>query len=287
MSDQPAPGDSPWPVALWLLFSMATVAIVIAIAANLLSTTLVLDLAALWPAVALALVVLPIALLRRGAWRWIPPAILLIWLLAGLGLHLNAFSMLPSAVGDIEVDVDTADVGAATLTAGPIDVLSVDFAGGETLTSVAMRRRGGAVAPAVATPLVGDGRADIVLTERDDPGFFEFEGWQLSLGDVDSWDLDLAATSLEIDTAGAGQASIRASGAGSIALSAVERESVLDVTGVFDISVPRGVGVVLDGEATTPNDWSPTERGLASPGDLQWTLVVIGDSRVTVSYQDP
>ena len=126
-----------------------------------------------------------------------------------------------------------------------------------------------------------------MLAERDDPGFFEFEGWQLSLGGVESWELDVAATRLEIDTDGALQASILASGAGTIALSEVERESVLDVTGVFDISVPRGVGVVLDGAATTPNDWTATDRGSVSPGDTQWTIVVIGESRVTVSYRDP
>jgi hypothetical protein len=266
---------------------MATVAIGVAIVARLISTTLILDLAALWPAVAVALVVLPIAMLRRGVWRWIPPAILLAWILAGLGLHLNAAAILPSSVGDVEIDVDVAEVGTAKLTAGPIDVLSVEFTGRETLARVSMRRRGGTVAPAVATPLVGDGRAEIVLAERDDPGFFEFEGWDLQLGEVESWDLDLAATSLEIDTDGVRQASIQASGAGSIALSAVDGESLLDVTGVFEISVPRGVGVVLDGEATTPNDWTRTERGLASPGDTQWTLVVAGDSRVTVSYRDP
>lgn len=287
MSDQPAPGESPWPVALWLLFSMATVAIVVATAANLLSTTLMLDLAALWPAVAVALVLLVVALFRRGLWRWLPPAMLLAWLLSGLGMHLAAVSVLPSAVGDVDIAVDTSSIGTAKLTAGPIDVLAVDFTGGETLASVTMRRRGGGVAPAVATPLVGDGRAEIVLAERDDPGFFEFEGWQLSLGDVESWELDIAATSLEMSTDGVEQASIQASGAGSIALSSVQQESVLDVTGVFDISVPRGVGIVLDGEATTPNDWTRTERGLASPGDAQWTLVVAGDSRVTVSYQDP
>ena len=217
MTDQPAPGDSPWPVALWLLFSMATVAVAVAVAASLLSTTLVLDLAALWPAVAVALVALVVALLRRGPWRWAPPAILLAWLLFGLGLHLNAVPMLPSAVGDIEVDVDVSDIGAAKLTAGPIDVLTVDFNETGTVASVTMRRRGGGVAPAIATPLVGDGRAEIVLAERDDPGFFEFEGWQLSLGGVESWELDVAATSLEIDTDGAQQASILASGAGTIA----------------------------------------------------------------------
>lgn len=287
MSDQPAPGYSPWPVAVWLLFSMATMAVVVATAAGLLSTTLILDLAALWPAVALAAVLLPIALFRNGFWRWLPPVILLVWLMSGLALHLNAFPMLPSAVGDVEVEVDTSEVGTARLTAGPIDVLSVDFGGAETLASVTMRRRGGDVAPAIVTPLVGDGRAELVLTERDDPGFFEFEGWQVHLGSVESWELDLAATSLHIDTEGLDQASIQASGAGSISLSAVGGESVLDVTGVFDITVPRGVGVVLDGEATTPNDWTRTDRGLASPGEALWTLVVAGDSRVTVSYQDP
>lgn len=287
MSDQPAPGDSPWPIALWLLFSMTTVALAVAIVANLLSTTLVLDLAALWPAVALALITFLVALFRRGPWRWAPPAILLAWLLSGLGLHLNAVPLLPSAVGDVVVDVDPADVGTASLTAGPIDLLTVDFSEGEELASVTMRRRGGQVAPAVATPLVGDGRAEIVLEEREDPGFFEFEGWELELGDVGSWEIDVAAARLEIRTDGARQASIQASGAGIIVLSPVTGDSVLDVTGVFDITVPRGVGVVLDGEASTPTDWTPTDRGLASPGTTQWTLIVAGDSRVTVSYQDP
>lgn len=287
MSDQPVPGDSPWPVALWLLFSMATVAIVVATVASLLSTTLILDLAALWPAAGLALLSLPLALLRRGVWRWFPPVILLVWLIAGLGLHLAAVGILPSAAGDIDIEVDAAEIGAARLTAGPVDVLVVDFSGGDTLASVSMNRRGGAVAPAVATPLVGDGRAEIVLTERDDPGLFQFEGWHLTLGGVASWELDLAATSLELSTEGVGQATIQASGAGSIALSSVDGDSVLDVTGVFDISVPRGVGVILDGDAATPTDWTRTERGLASPGDTAWTLVVAGDSRVSVSYQDP
>ncbi len=287
MSEQPAPGETPWPVALWLLFSMVMVAIVLATVGRLLSTTFILDLAALWPAAALAIVLLPVALLRRGRWRWSPPVIFLAWLLTGLGLHLTGFPMLPSAVGDVEVEVDTDEIGAAKLTAGPINMLVVDFTRGDILASVTMRRRGGNVAPAMATPLVGDGRAEIVLTERDDPGFFLFEGWQLRLGDVESWELDLAATSLSIDTEGMQQASIQASGAGSIDLASVQRRSVLEVTGVFDITVPRGVGVVLDGEATTPNDWTRTERGLASPGDTEWTLVVAGDSRVTVSYLDP
>ena len=135
-----------------LCFTMATVAFVVAVVANLLSTTLILDLAALWPAIALALIMIPVALLRRGPWRWAPPMILLTWLLSGLGLHLNAVSILPSAVGDIEIGVDASNVGTAKLTAGPIEVLVVDFSGGETLTSVTMRRRGGGVAPAVATP---------------------------------------------------------------------------------------------------------------------------------------
>jgi hypothetical protein len=287
VSERPAPGGSPWPVALWLLFSMATVAIVVAVAATLLSATLILDLAALWPAVALATALLPLALLRGGVWRFAPPLIFLLWLFTGLALHLSAFALLPSAAGDIEVGVTTDDVGTAQLTAGPIDSLEIDFSGGQELVSVTMRRRGGDVAPATATPLVGDGRAEIVLTERQDPGFFEFEGWQLHLGDVGSWDLAVAASRLSIDTAGISQGSIMASGAGDIALSSVSNESILEVTGVFEVTVPRGVGVVLDGVATTPNDWTRTDRGLTAPGEVAWTLIVSGDSRVTVSYRDP
>lgn len=274
-------------MALWLLFSMATIAIVVAIAAKLLSASLILDLAALWPAVALGAVVLPLALLRGGIWRFLPPLVFLVWLLSGLALHLAAFSLLPSAAGDLDVGVGADEVGTAQLTAGPIDSLQLDFAGGDELVSVTMIRRGGDVAPPDATPLVGDGRAEIVLAEREDPGFFEFEGWQLRLGDVGSWDLNVAASELTIDTNGIAQASITASGAGHVALSDVFNESLLELTGVFEVTVPRGVGVVLDGQATTPNDWTRTERGLTAPGDVAWTLIVSGDSRVAVSYQDP
>lgn len=287
MSDQPAPGDSPWPVALWLLFSMATVAIVVAVAAELLSSTLVLDLAALWPAVALAVLFVPLAFLRAGLWRWLPPMILLAWLLTGLALHLEGVAFLPSSAGDIDVEVRSDQIGTAQLTAGPVDSLAVAFDGGSQLAAVTMRRRGGDVAPAVATPLVGDGRAEIVLAERQDPGFFEFEGWMLHLGAVPSWELDLAASRLTVDTEGLSQGSIIASGSGEIVLSEVTNESILEVTGVFDIVVPRGVGVVVDGQATTPNDWTRTERGLTAPGDLGWTLIVSGDSRVSVSYSTP
>ena len=287
MSDQPAPGDSPWPVALWLLFSMATVAIVAAVAAELLSSTLVLDLAALWPAVALAVLFVPLAFLRAGLWRWLPPLILLAWLLTGLALHLGGVTFLPSSAGDIDVDVRSDQIGTAQLTAGPVDSLAVAFDGGSQLAAVTMRRRGGDVAPAIATPLVGDGRAEIVLAERQDPGFFEFEGWMLHLGAVPLWELDLAASRLTVDTEGLSQGSIIASGSGEIVLSEVANESILEVTGVFDIVVPRGVGVVVDGLATTPNDWTRTERGLTAPGDLGWTLIVSGDSRVSVSYSTP
>jgi hypothetical protein len=266
---------------------MATVAVVVAIAAKLLSVSLILDLAALWPAVALGAVLMPLALLRGGVWRFAPPLILLVWLFIGLALHLAAFPLLPSAAGDLDAGVGVDEVGTAKLTAGPIDSLQVDFSGGGELASVTMRRRGGDVAPPTATPLVGDGRAEIVLAERDDPGFFEFEGWQLHLGDVGSWDLIVSASDLSIDTNGVSQASIMASGAGHVALSGVSNESLLEITGVFEVTVPRGVGVVLDGQATTPNDWTRTERGLTAPGDVGWTLIVSDDSRVTVSYQDP
>jgi hypothetical protein len=274
-------------VALWLLFSMATVAIVVAIAAKLLSATLILDLVALWPAAAVGAVIVPVAILRGDLWRFAPPLVFLLWVLAGLTLHLTELALLPSAAGDLDVGLGVDEVGTAELTAGPIDSLQVDFSGGAELVSITMRRRGGDVAPPTATKLVGDGRAEIVLSERDDPGFFEFEGWQLHLGDVGTWDLVLAAADLSIDTSGVGQASIQASGAGHVALSVVANESLLEVTGVFEVTVPRGVGVVLDGQATTPNDWTRTERGLTAPGDVAWTLIVSGDSRVTVSYQDP
>ena len=287
MTEPPASGDSPWPVALWLMASMSVVAILISIAAGLLSASLLLDLTAMWPVVVVAIIALVFALVRGGVWRWVTPLILVVWMLATMGLHLASFELFPSAVGDLELEVDTEDVGTAQLRAGPLAVIDLRFREQTQLLNVDMRRRGGAVGPALATPLVGDGRAEVVLAERDDAGFYRFEGWDLTLGVVESWELDLAAARLEIDTTGARRATIRATGAGHIHLAAVPDESIVEVTGVFAVTVPRGVGVVLDGEATTPNDWTRTDRGLSSPGVVGWTLIVSGESSVTVSYRDP
>lgn len=287
MTDEPAAGDSPWPIALWLMTSMSAVAIFVSIAAGLLSVSLILDLAAMWPIVVVGIVFLVLSLVSGGLWKWATPLVFVVWMLATMGLHLAAIDLLPSGVGDLELDVGTGDVGTAQLRAGPVAVVSLGFSEQPALISVDMRRRGGDIGPALVTPLVGDGRAEIVLAERPDAGFYRFEGWDVTLGVVESWEIDLAAARLDIDTSAVRRATIRATGAGRIHLADVPDESIVELTGVFTVTVPPGVGVVLDGEATTPNDWTRTDRGLSAPGDVAWTLIVSGDSSVTVSYGGP
>jgi hypothetical protein len=266
---------------------MSAVAVFVSIAASLLSFSLILDLAAMWPIVVLGIIFLILSLVRGGIWKWVTPLVMIVWILGTMGLHLAAMDFLPSAVGDLDLGVGTEEVGTAQLRAGPLGVVDLAFSDRSQLLTVDMRRRGGNVGPAQITPLVGDGRAEIVLAEREDVGLYRFEGWDVTLGIVESWEIDLAASRLEIDTTGARRATIRATGAGEIHLAEVPDESIVEVTGVFDVTVPRGVGVVLDGEATTPNDWSRTDRGLTAPGEVAWTLIVSGDSSVTVSYRDP
>ena len=267
--------------------SMSAVAIFVSIAAKLLSISLILDLAAMWPGLVIGIIFGILSLVRGGVWKWLTPLVLVVWMLGTMGLHLAALDLLPSGVGDLQLEVGSDDVGTAQLSAGPLTVVDLSFAEQTQLLSVDMRRRGGDIGPAQVTPLVGDGRAEIVLTERTDAGFYRFEGWDVTLGVVESWEIDLAAARLDIDTSGVRKATIRATGAGGIHLAAVPGESIVEVTGVFDVTVPRGVGVVLDGEATTPNDWTRTDRGLSAPGEVAWTLIVSGDSSVTVRYRDP
>ena len=266
---------------------MSAVAIFVSIAASLLSISLILDLAAMWPVLVLGIIFGILSVVRGGVWRWVTPLVLVGWMLATMGLHLAALDLLPSAVGDLQLEVGSDEVGTAQLRAGPLAAVDLSFAEQPQLLSVDMRRRGGDIGPAQVTPLVGDGRAEIVLTERTDAGFYRFEGWDLTLGIVESWEIDLAAARLDIDTSGVRRATIRATGAGAIHLAAVPGESIVEVTGVFNVTVPRGVGVVLDGEATTPHDWTRTDRGLSAPGEVVWTLIVSGDSSVTVRYRDP
>lgn len=286
MSDRPTGGGFPWPVSLWLLATMAFAAVSVSVLGDVLSPSLLLDLAAFWPFVAVAVIAGVIGAVRGGAFRVIAPVAVLAWLATTMALHLAAAPFLPSVVGRVTAGVGTEEIGAAEIVIGPVDAVEIGFVETDELVTVTPTREGGDVAPAVVTPFVGDGRAELIVAERPDPGYFLFSGWIMELAVVDAWNLDIQANDLVLDTSGAVQVDLTAAGDGVLRLSEVAGPSVATLTGGFEVIVPRGVGVLVEGEAVTPGDWSDTGRGSRSPeADARWTITVVGGSQVAVSYE--
>lgn len=285
MTEGPAPVFSPWPVSLWLLATMSFAALSASIAASLLSTSLILDLAALWPLAVIGLILIPIGLIRSGA-KVAAPAVLLVWAFLGLGLHLLAPQILPSSAGDISSGVLSDEIGTAQASFAEVDRIDVGFAAQADLLELSMLREGGAVAPPEITPVVGDGRADLVVGQRENPGYFRFSGWSTTLDIGPAWELSVISPALTVDTRGATQVSLSATGTGTISLSAVGNPSDLELAGIFTLLVPRGLGIEVLGPADVPADWVTTSQGSAVPDAIaSWLVIVADGSQVTVSYQ--
>jgi len=190
--------------------------------------------------------------------------------------------------GDVAGGIGLEGIGAADVIVGPVEAVDIFFTEADELVSVATTREGGNVAAAVITPFVGDGRAEVVVTERPEPGYFLFSGWEMGLGVVDSWNVDVQSNQISLNTEGARQVDITVAGDGVLILTDLSSPSVAHLTGGFRVVVPEGVGVVIEGEADTPSDWDETGRGSRSPNaDVTWTIRVVTGSQVTVSYQGP
>lgn len=141
MTEEHSGGFSPWPISLWLLATLSFVALSASIAGNLLSISFVLDLTALWPLALIGLLLIPLGMLRHSA-RIAAPAVLLVWLLAGLALHLIIPDILPSSSGDAAVGIGTDTVSAAAVSFVELDQLSIAFQTQSDLLEVEMVRQG-------------------------------------------------------------------------------------------------------------------------------------------------
>lgn len=286
MTGRFGPGISPWPVAMWLFVTLTLVAVSASIAAGLLSPSLVLDMAALWPLLAVALIVVVVAFVRPGVWRILAPSMALVWIFAALVGHLVRSDYLPSGSGDAALPL--ADVGTAQIVVGPVDQVSIRFDPDADGVEVAMLREGGSVGPPSIVPLVGDGRAEVVVAERDEPGYFRFNGWMITLSTGPAWELDVMSESMRIITDGATAADLTVAGGGVLELHDVATASIVEIDGDFDIVVPPGVGVVVDGEAEVPSDWVVSERGSRSPASVVvWTVIAADGSRVSIGHETP
>lgn len=270
---------------VWILPVLALVAIGVAIALGFLSRSVLLDLLAWWP---VWVVLLGLAVLGRGR-RWgrlRPSALIAILSVAALGAcltgHLRGWQAMPSA----EIGLNGPQAGSVVTGAlsarieGPIEVGS-----GQSgfLYSVQPIRRGGDVGPAVATEQLQGPNISIALAPSADPGLYTFAGWALDLDEAPTWNLTLGGD-LDADLTRLRLTSLQIDGRGSVSLGPAAANTVVTVSGTFELVLPAGAAARVVGNAVVPAGWVAGDDGFESPTPGEgWVISVDEGSSLTVS----
>lgn len=262
----------------------------VAVSGDILSPSVVLDVAALWPVGAIALPALVVASVRRrrGGNRGmaLPPLFIVTWLIVGLGLHLAAWDRLPSAVADLDggpaEGIGVVEL-ALVLDGGRVDVAVADG----RLFEVRVPRAGGdAGAPSVVR-FPSEGRLEALVTERTDSRWYRFPGWQVTLDPDPRWQLRIRGFPVSADLAGLEIDRLDLEGRGRVELGDPATGSEVFVDGAMTIAVPEGTPVEVVGPADVPESWVETADGWRSPAEdgAGWTITVGEGSVVRIDLR--
>lgn len=283
-------GGHPFAVAVWMLCGAVVVASVAGVMGGILSRSFVVDMAAMWPLVAAAVLIgLSGRWLgrRRARSQALLPLALFTALVLGASLHLGGWDRLPSASARLTGPEDGILSQPTELVAQVVGDL--ELAAGEPSVAYSVRPilRGGLVGAPRATETVTDGSLSVRIEAAPDaPAWYQFAGWSISLSPRVPWRLVLNG-SMDADLTGLPLSSGALAGSGSVRLGEPpEGGAGLILAGDFVVTVPPGAAVVVDGEAVVPSGWEAAEGGSRSPaasGDGEaWRLTIQGDVPVTI-----
>lgn len=283
-------GGHPFAVAAWILFGAVVVASVVGVLGGILSRSYVVDMAAMWPLLAGALL-LGLLGRRMGRRSARSPAILPLTLFTAVvlaaSLHLGGWDPLPSAsarltgpgVEELSDPTELVVQVIGELVIGP---------GDGSAYAVSPIQRGGQVGVPQATETSVDGAVSVRIEAAPDaPSWYTFAGWEVALSPGVSWRLvlngriDADLSSLVIDSGAV-------AGSGTVRLGEPsEGGASVIFAGNFQIIVPPDAAVVVDGEASVPADWTRTDGRARSPsagsdGADAWRLSIQGDVPVMI-----
>ncbi len=250
------------------MLGVAIVVVVVGTLGEIFSTSIVLDIASLWPGLLLALLAaaaLQPVLRRRTRLAAVLPLLLLSWLATGTGLHLAHWSQLPSSAADLTGPA-AAGVERAAMSLQVAGTLMVTGGDGD-LYSVTIERRGGVAGVPEALERTADDEVMIRLHGRDGGAWFSTAGWMLTLAEGTSWSLDLEAPDVDLDLGALRLRSLTVAGNGRVRLPLPVEETPVILEGTLQVEIPAGVAALVVGEATVPSGWEEDAAGIRSPGE--------------------
>ena len=270
----------------WLL-PIGALTIILGVAASgRLSRSIVADLLAWWPIwLGLAITAYLLRERRLGNLRaaGLVPIVALFFVALFILGHLAGWSIMPSASQRL-VGPEPGSVDTATLIAeidGQLEVRGES----EFLYQVEPIKRGGRVGIPDAVETVADTMVTVALEAPPNPGLYSYAGWdvRLSLGPV--WSLDLRGA-IDADLTALALDEVEVSGAGTVQLGEATVETLVDVGGSFQMTIPAGTAARVVGTARVPSSWTLTQDGASSPGGGSgWVFTVVGDASLTIVEQ--
>lgn len=262
-------------LAAWIMSALTAIAFVVAIVGRLFPLAVALDLVALWPLPAIAVLIVLCGRWLPGSVRLIAPALLVVWPIIAAAWWSVGSPTPPSAAADV---VGPSDLPASVALAVEVDGELVVGGGGDELYTVTTGRRGGAA----GAPDVLEAREAEVLAmgivEREDSAWFRSSGWTLRVSDAPVWEMHLVAPFVDLDLRSLRVRAIEVLGDGTVLLPRVAGQAEALVSGALVVSVPADVPVEVVGDASVPAGWTTTDDGSSSPteGEGGWVIVVEG-----------
>ncbi len=264
------------------MLGFTVVVATVAVLAGILSPALVVDLASLWPGLAVAVLSVPFVwAARRRSHRIqaVPPLLVLTWIVLATAAHLSGWPTLPSSAAELigpetipgSVRLEVVLDGPLVVRAGPDGFLY----------RVRFLRLGGSVGPPLAREQVDP--VEIRIEEAGDEPWFRFAGWRAELAPGARWDLRLDPGSgrAEVDLTGLQVGEAALVGEGELRLGS--GPGSVEVDGDYTVTVPTGVAVRIVGSAIVPDDWVAVDDGWQAPVEGEgWVIEVVAGGSVAV-----
>lgn len=266
----------------WTIPVAAVVAIWVSSLLAIVSRSVVVDFLSWWPIwVLLAVSGFAVRGRKWGKFKLsglvsIAATVLLVVFLIG---NFQGWAMMPSATGELRGGSDqVVKTAAISARVGDGD-LRVSVGAEGTLYVAGPQRGGGSIPLPQALERSQDDTVSVDLTPVEDPGWYLFEGWNVSLSPLPSWGISLEG-SLDADLSGLQVASLHLEGSGVLVLPTTDKNVPVTVDGEFTIDIPNGQPVRVIGPAEVPDGWVRNEDGILAPTTGEGWIISVADGSV-------